>query len=237
MDSSAEPIRQDIENIRSSMTEKMEQIEHKIKGTVDDTTDSVKRMVDVKYQIAEHPWAAVGVSVVAGYVLGSMGDQPSHRYENGSEPGYARPATAAAAYAQARGSAPHEAGMPSTASYEPAGAAWRSEAMGSNGGTRYSAPPPSPKPHLLDDLSRQFGDELETLKGVAVTSLIGLIRDTLRTSFPNVYAEMERARRATGVPPAAERTPYASATEQTHAAPYRQSNSAPSDHGPERRSL
>src|SRR6185503_15218701 len=69
MDQGTEPIRQDIDAIRDSMTDKLEQIETKIKGTVEDT----RRMVDVKYQMSQRPWAALGVSLLVGYTLGSLG--------------------------------------------------------------------------------------------------------------------------------------------------------------------
>jgi ElaB/YqjD/DUF883 family membrane-anchored ribosome-binding protein len=75
MDQRTEPIRQDIDAIRDSMTYKIEQIESKIKGTVEDT----RRMVDIKYQVSQRPWAALGVSLLVGYTLGSIGgdDTPS----------------------------------------------------------------------------------------------------------------------------------------------------------------
>src|SRR5687767_11990215 len=69
MDQGTEPIRQDIDAIRDSMSNKVEQIESKIKDTVEDT----KRMVDVRYQVSQHPWAALGLSVFVGYTLGSVG--------------------------------------------------------------------------------------------------------------------------------------------------------------------
>src|SRR5215213_4297369 len=78
MDQRTEPIRQDIDSIRDSMTDKIGQLETKIKGTVADT----RRMVDVKYQVSQRPWAALGVSLLVGYTLGSIGggddkrDQP-----------------------------------------------------------------------------------------------------------------------------------------------------------------
>jgi hypothetical protein len=67
-----ESIRQDIDAIRGSMTDTMEQIESRVKGTVDTTVENVKRTFDIKQQISDKPWAALGIAVVAGYVLGSM---------------------------------------------------------------------------------------------------------------------------------------------------------------------
>jgi len=54
------------------MTDTMEQIESRVKGTVDTTVENVRRTFDIKQQISDKPWAALGIAVVAGYVLGSM---------------------------------------------------------------------------------------------------------------------------------------------------------------------
>jgi ElaB/YqjD/DUF883 family membrane-anchored ribosome-binding protein len=73
MDARTEPIHDDIQAIRSSMTDKMEQIEARIRGTVEDTTTSLQNMVDLRYQVGNHPWAALGTSLLIGYALGSLG--------------------------------------------------------------------------------------------------------------------------------------------------------------------
>jgi hypothetical protein len=81
-----ESIRQDIDAIRGSMTDTMEQIETRVKGTVDTTVQNVKRTFDIKQQIGDQPWAALGIAIVAGYMLGSSGSD--------SESGSARSHTA-----------------------------------------------------------------------------------------------------------------------------------------------
>jgi len=86
MDQRTEPIEQDIAAIRDSMTAKMGQIEHRIRSTVEETGDSLKRTVDLRYQVEEHPWAMVGTAVLLGYAVGSL--------SGSSEPG---PHTAARA--------------------------------------------------------------------------------------------------------------------------------------------
>ncbi|HWQ11459.1 MAG TPA: hypothetical protein VNL77_01595 [Roseiflexaceae bacterium] len=254
MDNTTEPIRQDIDQIRASMTDKMERIEARIKGTINDTTDSVKRMVDVKHQISDHPWAALGIAVLAGYTLGSLGEREHDpaSYGDRSFGGHmmsaheayervrGRPArehamSAHEAYERARGHAPPDQrhGQPgyapsgatsysghSQASYAPPGmasytytpdpsthhpstssGAWSASmasvpASGSWEATRHSA-----KPGLMDSLSRQFSDEIEVLKTAAVTSLIGIIRDTIRHNFPSMHHEMERMRGQRGSSP------------------------------------
>jgi ElaB/YqjD/DUF883 family membrane-anchored ribosome-binding protein len=72
MDKRTEPIEQDIAAIRDSMTEKMGQIEHRIRSSVEETGDSLKRTVDLRYQVEEHPWAMVGAAVLFGYAVGSL---------------------------------------------------------------------------------------------------------------------------------------------------------------------
>lgn len=216
MDNPTEPIRQDIENIRTSMTDKMEQIESKIKGTVTETTDSVKRMVDIRHQVSEHPWAALGLSVLAGYALGSIGES---RPEPARGPSDFQSYSMGAAYNQARGGAWGSYGQPmsydtySASSYDrpsggwssgsgapgyqmPPGNGWSSGSGAPNG--MWQQPRQNAQPGVLDNLSRQFGDEIEALKRTAVTSLLGLLRDTIRQSFPGMHQEMERMRRERG---------------------------------------
>jgi hypothetical protein len=72
MDQRAEPIEQDIAAIRDSMTDKMGQIEHRIRSSVEETGESLKRSVDLRYQVEERPWAMFGGAVVLGYVVGSL---------------------------------------------------------------------------------------------------------------------------------------------------------------------
>ena len=74
MDQRPDNIRQDVDSIRDSMTDKMMQLEDRIKGTVEDTTTAVKQTLDVKYQVGQRPWSALGVAMLAGYALGTMGD-------------------------------------------------------------------------------------------------------------------------------------------------------------------
>jgi hypothetical protein len=181
------------------MTDKMEQIEARIKGTVDDTTDSVKRMVDVKYQISEHPWASLGIAVLAGYALGSMGEQEAHAPRHDGSSHGIQPMTSHAAYEQARSYASHQAqspfghAPPSPASFSHAPEA-SLHSTATPGATWSAGAHQNAKPGLLDGLSQQFGDEIEMLKTAAVTSLVSLIRDTIRQNIPSLHQEMERLR-------------------------------------------
>jgi len=68
MDQRSDYIRQDIESTRASLDEKLDTLESK-----------ARQAFDLKYQVSERPWMALGAAVAAGYVLGSLGndeDQP-----------------------------------------------------------------------------------------------------------------------------------------------------------------
>ena len=175
MDQGTEPIRQDIDAIRDSMTDKLEQIETKIKGTVEDT----KRMVDIKYQVSQRPWVALGTSVLIGYALGSLGGStsasPSHsgtafQYDSHPIDNRYRPA-------EANGD-----------SYRYASTSYGQEARRSS------------EPGMIDQIKDQFGGEIETLKAAAVTSLISLVRDAVKQNLPAVHQEMQRLRGEQGMP-------------------------------------
>src|SRR5215217_9577080 len=170
MDQRTEPIRQDIDSIRDSMTDKIEQIETKIKGTVDDT----RRMVDIRYQVSQRPWAALGVSLLVGYTIGSIGSgSESHTQPQRGEPfRYYDPSHDD----RARASREYEADM-------------RHSSFTSRADTQRAA-----QPGMLDQIMEQFGDEFELLKAAAITSVINLVRDAVRENLPGVNQELRRLR-------------------------------------------
>jgi len=169
MDQRTEPIRQDIDSIRDSMTNKLEQIESKIKGTVDDT----RRMVDVKYQVSQRPWAALGVSLLVGYTLGSIGGDDSRAQPQRAQSirYYDEPKDERARSTRERDMASRESSFTPPAD------------------TRRTA-----QPGMLDQIMDQFGDEFQMLKAAAVTSVIGLVRDAVRQNLPALDQELGRLR-------------------------------------------
>jgi ElaB/YqjD/DUF883 family membrane-anchored ribosome-binding protein len=171
MATETEPIRQDIEAIRDSMTDKMEMIESKVKGTVDNTVQTVKRTFDVKEQVREHPWVAFGAAVATGYVLGSLGGssepEPRRDYQRGE----------AVQYYSTRDNK-HE------------------REQHRNGNTSYNRNDQSPQePGFFDSILGQFGDEIETMKSAAVAAATTMLRDMLRQNLPQFAASYDQARR------------------------------------------
>jgi len=169
MDQRTEPIRQDIDSIRDSMTDKLEQIETKIKGTVEDT----RRMVDLKYQVSQRPWAALGVSLLVGYTLGSIGgDDRRAEPKRGETVRY---------YAERNDDRAHSVRERDTDA--------RAATFTQHTDTRRAA-----QPGMLDQIMDQFGDEFQLLKAAAITSVIGLVRDAVRQNLPALDQELSRLR-------------------------------------------
>ena len=86
MDQTERDIRQDMEQTRAALSEKLELLEEKVQETVEDATTTVgeaidtvgdtigriKQTFDVRYQMEHHPWAALGTALLAGFAAGSL---------------------------------------------------------------------------------------------------------------------------------------------------------------------
>jgi ElaB/YqjD/DUF883 family membrane-anchored ribosome-binding protein len=69
MNQEPDRIRQDIEATRTAMVEKLEMLEARAQETVENAKTAVAHTVDLNYQVSQHPWAAVGLAMLAGYAL------------------------------------------------------------------------------------------------------------------------------------------------------------------------
>jgi len=83
-------IREQMEETRTSLTEKVEALEQKVVNKVQETTEAVaetvttvkesvqesvetvKHWLDIKGHVQEHPWAMVGGSLAVGFVAGAL---------------------------------------------------------------------------------------------------------------------------------------------------------------------
>jgi len=183
-------ILQQMEETRTSLSEKLETLERKLVNTVEDTTDavqqtvataketvhesvdavqetvaavketvnesldSIKECVDLKVQMQQHPWAILGGSVFAGYLLGSMVSSKSTSSFMGTHP-------SERAFA----------------------------------GGNWGNPPQPPKemqtpsaPSAVSGWLSSFGPELDKLKGLAVGAALGTVREMLVGSVPPTMA-------------------------------------------------
>jgi len=183
-----EMIRKQMEETRASLTEKLEALETQVAGTVQSTTEAVAETVEavketvgnvtdtvkdtahsvaetfnLKLQFERHPWGMFGGSIAVGTLAGYflIGKRPRRGEENGyAEEDHARPAAFAAA---PEGMTRHEP--------EPS----------------WSPPPPSPPAAPERQQPEQKGwlwDTLGRLGGLAVGSLMGVVRDLAERALP-----------------------------------------------------
>ncbi|HEV3143803.1 MAG TPA: hypothetical protein VGZ47_07975 [Gemmataceae bacterium] len=168
MDDSPEVIRQQMEETRASLSEKLETLEQQVTGTVQDarnavtdTVQCVKDAFDLKLQTQRHPWAVLGGSVVVGVVtvsllerLAPMPRPPKSPREIGPQ-GW--PTMTGGAVAE-----------------HPLGEAPKEEQPKAETG----------EPDWLHSLAREFEPEIAKLKGLAVGVAMSVVREMLAQSVP-----------------------------------------------------
>jgi ElaB/YqjD/DUF883 family membrane-anchored ribosome-binding protein len=181
MDQEPDVIQHEIEDTRQSLTEKLETLEHQVRGTVDsakttvedtlasvkatvhDTVDSVKRTFDVEYQVRRHPFGCLAATLASGFALGF--------FIAGRRLGEISP--------QAPSASPTPALPPPLASRMDATGTLRPSGVGPvlQSGPTSAA---SPQPNLMG----RFDDELGQVKALVIGALMGLVRDMAKESLP-----------------------------------------------------
>jgi ElaB/YqjD/DUF883 family membrane-anchored ribosome-binding protein len=193
MDNEAEMIERQMKDTREDLTKKLEKLEQQVvetvqsttsavtdtvenvkevvsdtvetvKGTVEETVDTVKKTFDLRAQVELRPWLMLGGSVAVGFVAGRLleGLMPPRSSAAWSD------ALPPASYGEVRtnGGAP---------SYRFAEEPKRRE------------PPPAAESAVgnwFGSLAQQFGPEIDKLKGLALGTMLGLVRDMVKESLP-----------------------------------------------------
>lgn len=173
MDQGTDDIRQNIAETRSSLDSKLNQLEAKANDatdTVREASQKVREAFDIRSQVQERPWTALGVAVAAGYVLGSMGSS--------NEPNYDR-------YDQRWGNPSNPTGVGYSQqgySQPPPGPSTTDKIMEKG-----------------SDFLAQFDDEIDMLKGAAIAALTTFIRDSVREYAPGMSRHIDDALRQRGL--------------------------------------
>jgi len=179
MDPQPDVIRQQIDETRSSLTEKLETLEAEVKDTVqsaretvthaqeavadtltsvkdsvEHAKETVKRTFDIPRQVDQHPWLMMGLALVSGVVTGAV---VGGRMNTGRR--------------MTRRMSDLSAAQP-----------------------HYTEPMPTREPRqpgFMDKLGSQLGDELEKVKDLAISTLVGVVGDVARKSIPAVAHTVE----------------------------------------------
>jgi ElaB/YqjD/DUF883 family membrane-anchored ribosome-binding protein len=148
----------------TSVKEAVQQTVEIAKTSVQDTVEAVKDTFDLSRHVREHPWFMMGGSVAlgfaGGYLLTRSGSATHRAY--GGDP-YSLSSLAARSGPGRDGGAgsPRREELPPT----------------------MTASPVAPK-RLLGDLGQTFDSELNKLKGLALGTLLGAVRDVIASSAP-----------------------------------------------------
>lgn len=187
MDNESEMIRQEMEETRTALQDKLETLEQQVKetvqsatvavtdtvatvkeavhdtvdsvkGAVHETVDSVKDAFDLPQQVEKHPWPMF----LGAAAVGFLGGRLLYRMMPPPAPVYVPP------------------------SYSPLASVGHAPAISP------AVPPEPPKKGLLEEVAETYHDELTKLKGLAIATVGGLVREMLVQSAPPPMAEQIR---------------------------------------------
>lgn len=176
---SVEVIENEIEQTRAGLADKLEALTEQLAGTVEgvgetvetvvestkETISTIKDTFNIPKQVEERPWLAMGLSVAAGFVGGKILDAitPMPSGMNGTNGHAGSPPSRVAESMPQR--------MSSASTYP-------------EGGSGYEQPHRESSPGWLSQLGQQFGSELQKAKGLAIGTMLGVIRDMVSQSLP-----------------------------------------------------
>lgn len=171
-----------VDNVKAAFQETVDQVKDSVQETVSsvresvtDTVDTVKQTFDLQIQIQQRPWVVFGVAVAVGFAGGKLFG-PTERLAKRVWRSTRRPATNGSEYAS--GFAPMDETPVSETPAEEV-ASRMSEA---------SEPVPEPAhtgPTMLNQLVEGFEPELNKLKGLAIGTLMGSIRQLVIPQIPD----------------------------------------------------
>jgi ElaB/YqjD/DUF883 family membrane-anchored ribosome-binding protein len=153
---------QEVTSAVSTVKEAVQDTVDTVKGSVQDTVEAVKETFDLSRQMENHPWIMMGGAFALGFLGGRLVSSSSPRI---SSPG--QNFVSDAADWRNQGSTP---GFPGGYSAQQAAGQ-----QSPNGHHRSS---------WFQSLGNMLAPELDKLKGMALGTALGLVRDTIKQSAP-----------------------------------------------------
>jgi ElaB/YqjD/DUF883 family membrane-anchored ribosome-binding protein len=213
MDDNPEVIRKQMEETRSALGEKLEALESQVTETVKETTSavtetveavkdtvenvtgtvketvenvtegvhetvkSVAQTLDIRGHVERHPWLMFGGSVVAGCVAGYLLSPPSWRRGTSSGSWFSSSQTTPSRGSAAYASQAQPAASSTTSSTVASTAAKAANWLGSEASW------------LGGEAGGWLGEQFKRLKGLAIGTLMGVIRDLAKQSLPEALKD------------------------------------------------
>jgi len=151
-----------VDSVKDTFQETVDTVKDTVQGTVDsmqETVETVKEHLDIRQYVEEYPWAMFLGSAAVGYVGGCL---------LGGPPAPTRTALPPGPVFQG------EPGVRENSRYR-----FKEEPMTSS--PRHEEPP---KESWLSNLNGLFGNELTKLKGLAIGTALGIVRDMVASATP-----------------------------------------------------
>lgn len=170
-----ENVEETVESVKDSVEESAEAVRDTVASTLESVKETVAGFFDVPGHVRRHPWAMLGGAVVLGFFGGRMLIREKRRRR--------RPRYEPVGAFAAPGRAPASARAPVPPPPPPAPAAHapavepRAEAPAEEG------------PSWVGQLAGTFGDELNSLKKLALGATFGVIRDMVRSAAPEPFRD------------------------------------------------
>jgi len=187
MDPKPDLIREDIDETRSALTEKLETLEGQLRGTmesakqtvegtIENVKDSIRHLSPV-YQTTQHPYLMIGGALATGYLAGRL-LQPKAAPEGGVS--WMKAVTPALAVERGPAFESEHAGLPRTSEYE--------ELVGS----RSAAAPVKSGPSFFDRFVNQFDNEIQMVKGMFLKGVLDAAGDAVKRSAPKWGSQIDQ---------------------------------------------
>lgn len=159
-------IKRQIEQTRTTLSQKVKALEQQVERTVQgaaDTVENIKKTFDIRNQVANHPWGMMAGSMATGFLSGMLLRRAVQAAQPVQGPIFPE---RAATVARPNGNAVREYPGADLSSA-------RSEAFSTR-----------PQTSWLGQLGTLFEGEIGKLKGTAIGTMIGAVRDLISESLP-----------------------------------------------------
>ena len=183
VDDTVGAVKETVEGAKSTVDNLVENV----KGTMDETATMVKKSFDLNYQVDQRPWMMFGGSIFVGFMLGSwmnrgmssQGDYFTRGYEDDDD-------DMAPLYR-----APFTDGVSIDGLEEDEDKPTRMYASSAHSAHRASESRTTPS--RWGNFTGQFQEEWDTLKGIAVGTLMGSLQTMVRQHLPAMAPKIEQA--------------------------------------------
>ncbi|MEI7684720.1 MAG: hypothetical protein WCL32_06810 [Planctomycetota bacterium] len=149
-------VQETIEKVKVAVQDSVQSV----RDTVGETVDSVKETFSITSQVQQRPWVAMAGSVGVGFLAGYMLNAPSGR----SQPSAPAPAP------RRSGNGLHKEPFIAKAAVSE-----ERESFSSGGGSS-----------VVEQLTKTFEKEINQMKGLAIGTLAGIVRDLVVTAVPEM---------------------------------------------------